>query len=131
MKCVHQPKESVCGQDGGGRVDLESLKDGELDYGCDQAGLAELRHRTRKAVHNYEGLRETYALLIDLMMIGLLYRTILTNVSLTYTLPRLRPYLMRGLLEMHSSYTSFLPCSSTVMHAQLSTQHDTMQCCIP
>ncbi len=44
-----------CDQDGGGRVDLESLKDGELDYGCDQAGLAELRQRTRKAVHNYEG----------------------------------------------------------------------------
>jgi len=45
----------VC-QDGSGRVDLESLKDGELDYGCDQAGLAELRCRTRKAVHNYEGV---------------------------------------------------------------------------
>ncbi len=43
-------------QDGSGRVDLESLKDGELDYGCDQAGLAELRRRTRKAVHNYEGV---------------------------------------------------------------------------
>ena len=43
-------------QDGSGRVDLESLKDGELDYGCDQAGLAELRCRTRKAVHNYEGV---------------------------------------------------------------------------
>ena len=42
-------------QDSGGRVDLESLKDGELDYGCDQAGLAELRQRTRTAVHNYEG----------------------------------------------------------------------------
>ena len=46
---------TVC-QDGSGRVDLESLKDGELDYGCDQAGLAELRCRTRKAVHNYEGV---------------------------------------------------------------------------
>ena len=44
-----------CWQDGSGRVDLESLKDGELDYGCDQAGLAELRQRTRTAVHNYEG----------------------------------------------------------------------------
>ena len=42
-------------QDGSGRVDLEALKDGELDYGCDQAGLAELRQRTRTAVHNYEG----------------------------------------------------------------------------
>ena len=42
-------------QDGSGRVDLESLKDGELDYGCDQAGLADLRQRTRTAVHNYEG----------------------------------------------------------------------------
>ena len=38
-------------------MDLESLKDGELDYGCDQAGLAELRHRTRIVVHNYEGER--------------------------------------------------------------------------
>lgn len=45
----------VCWQDGSGRVDLESLKDGELDYGCDQAGLAELRQRTKEAVHNYEG----------------------------------------------------------------------------
>ena len=49
-------KNEVCHQDGSGRVDLESLKDGELDYGCDQAGLAELRKRTRKAVHNYEGV---------------------------------------------------------------------------
>lgn len=45
----------VCWQDGSGRVDLETLKDGELDYGCDQAGLAELRQRTKEAVHNYEG----------------------------------------------------------------------------
>ena len=45
----------VCWQDGSGRVDLETLKDGELDYGCDQAGLADLRQRTRTAVHNYEG----------------------------------------------------------------------------
>ena len=41
-------------------MDLESLKDGELDYGCDQAGLAELRQRTRKAVHNYEGALPGY-----------------------------------------------------------------------
>ena len=51
LSCIYD----VCWQDGSGRVDLETLKDGELDYGCDQAGLAELRQRTRKAVHNYEG----------------------------------------------------------------------------
>lgn len=46
---------SYCCQDSGGRVDLEGLKDGELDYGCDQSGLAVLRQRLRQAVHNYEG----------------------------------------------------------------------------
>ncbi|KAL0026350.1 hypothetical protein WJX79_001807 [Trebouxia sp. C0005] len=53
-------KPSMVPRDGSGRVDLESLKDSELDYGCDQAGLAELRHRTRKAVHNYEGQFASY-----------------------------------------------------------------------
>ncbi|KAL3142854.1 hypothetical protein ABBQ38_003147 [Trebouxia sp. C0009 RCD-2024] len=47
-------------RDGSGRVDLESLKDGELDYGCDQAGLADLRQRTRTAVHNHEGQFAAY-----------------------------------------------------------------------
>lgn len=60
-------KLGVCYQDGSGRVDLESLKDGELDYGCDQAGLAELRKRTRKAVHNYEGVITSCGLTIHLM----------------------------------------------------------------
>lgn len=53
-------KPSMVPTDSSGRVDLEKLKDGELDYGCDQAGLAELRQRTRTAVHNYEGQFAAY-----------------------------------------------------------------------
>ena len=42
-------------QDSGGRINLDDLKDGDLDYGCDEVGLASLRQRLRRAVHNFEG----------------------------------------------------------------------------
>ena len=42
-------------QDSSGRINLDDLKDGDLDYGCDEVGLASLRQRLRRAVHNFEG----------------------------------------------------------------------------
>lgn len=42
-------------RDSRGRVNMDDLTDAELDYGCDEQGLASLRARLKKAINSYNG----------------------------------------------------------------------------
>lgn len=48
-------KPSQAGRDERGRVNLDDLTDTDLDYGCDERGLAALRRRLKRAVNSYDG----------------------------------------------------------------------------
>ena len=42
-------------RDDRGRVNMDDLTDTELDYGCDEYGLASLRARLTHAINSYNG----------------------------------------------------------------------------
>ncbi|KAK9807047.1 hypothetical protein WJX72_011975 [[Myrmecia] bisecta] len=54
-------KPSQCPKDDRGRVNLDDLTDQDLDYGCDEKGLAQLRVRMERANTRYAGLKAEYA----------------------------------------------------------------------
>ncbi|KAK9808359.1 hypothetical protein WJX73_005749 [Symbiochloris irregularis] len=47
-------------RDNRGRVNMDDLTDAELDYGCDEQGLANLRARLKKAINSYNGKASKY-----------------------------------------------------------------------
>ena len=49
-------KPSQAARDERGRVNLDELTDADLDYGTDEAGLASLRRRLKRAIYTYEGV---------------------------------------------------------------------------
>lgn len=50
-------KPSQAGRDERGRVNLDDLTDTDLDYGCDERGLAALRRRLKRAINSYDGMQ--------------------------------------------------------------------------
>lgn len=48
-----KPSQAV--RDTQGRVNLDSLSEGDLDYGSDLKGLAKLRRRLTRVLFNYNG----------------------------------------------------------------------------
>lgn len=48
-------KPSQAMRDDRGRVNMDDLTDTELDYGCDEHGLATLRARLTYAINSYNG----------------------------------------------------------------------------
>ena len=48
-------KPGQAARDERGRVSLDDLSDADLDYGCDERGLASLRKRLRRAINSYDG----------------------------------------------------------------------------
>lgn len=54
----HSPiRPTQAARDDRGRVNMDDLTDTELDYGCDEHGLASLRARLTHAINSYNGMR--------------------------------------------------------------------------
>ncbi len=48
-----RPSQAV--RDGQGRVNLDNLTEGDLDYGAEKRGLAKLRRRLTRIVYKFNG----------------------------------------------------------------------------